>query len=180
MRPSPPPVACPPPSRAPHTPHRSAIEATLRAGTAVVCDRYAFSGIAFSHSKSESTDPAARTLTYEWCRAPDAGLPAPDLTLFLDVPPAAVRARGGFGDERYERADVQARVRAAFERIGEEMGEGVLREGAWAVVEAERAREEVAEAVWEWVRPLAGGTARPLQRLWDETESRETNQQLYI
>ncbi|OSX64079.1 hypothetical protein POSPLADRAFT_1089880, partial [Postia placenta MAD-698-R-SB12] len=88
----------------------SAIEATLRAGTAVVCDRYAFSGIAFSHSKSESADPAARTLTYEWCRAPDAGLPAPDLTLFLDVPPAAVRARGGFGDERYERADVQARV----------------------------------------------------------------------
>jgi len=151
----------------------STIEATLRAGTTIVCDRYAFSGIAFSFSKDAG-------LTYEWCRAPDVGLPAPDLTLFLDVAPDTVKARGGFGEERYEREDVQRRVKEAFERIGEEMGEGILREGAWVIVEADREKEQVAEIIWDWVKPLSAGSERPLQRLWEEKEDKERNFQLYI
>ena len=40
-------------------------------------DRYAFSGVAFSAAKG--------TLSMDWCKGPDRGLPKPDLVLFLDV-----------------------------------------------------------------------------------------------
>jgi len=151
----------------------SSIEAALQAGTTVICDRYAFSGIAFSFCKDAG-------LSYEWCRAPDIGLPAPDLTLFLDVGPETVRERGGFGEERYEREEVQARVKEVFGRIGEEMGEGLLREGNWVVVEADREKETVAEVIWDWVQPLSRGVDRPLKRLWEEKEDREKTSGLYI
>ncbi|KDQ19063.1 hypothetical protein BOTBODRAFT_83164, partial [Botryobasidium botryosum FD-172 SS1] len=88
----------------------SSIEADLRAGTTVLCDRYAFSGIAFSAAKLGPTEPTP-LLPYEWCAAPDTHLPVPDLTLFFDIPPALAEARGGYGAERYERAEMQARVR---------------------------------------------------------------------
>lgn len=42
------------------------------------------------------------------------GLPRPDLCVFLDIAPEAAAGRGGFGDERYERGEVQERVRGLF------------------------------------------------------------------
>lgn len=152
---------------------RSSIEAALRAGTIVVCDRYAFSGIAFSFCKPSN-------IPYEWCRGPDVGLPAPDLTLFLDVGPDTVKARGGFGEERYETEEVQRKVKEVFERIGEEMGMGLLTEGGWVVVEGDFEAKKVAEVIWDWVKPLSGGVARPIRTLWDEAENKERNAQLYI
>lgn len=152
---------------------RSSIEATLRAGTTIICDRYAFSGVAFSFCKPSN-------IPYEWCRGSDVGLPAPDLTLFLDVGPDTVKARGGFGEERYETEEVQRKVKEAFERIGEEMGMGLLTEGGWVVVEGDFEKEKVAEVVWDWVRPLSRGVARPIRTLWDEEENKERNAQLYI
>lgn len=71
----------------------------LAAGTHLVVDRYAFSGVAFSAAKDG--------LTIDWCRQPDRGLPAPDLVCFLDVSPAEARSRGGFGQERYEEEKFQ-------------------------------------------------------------------------
>jgi len=59
------------------------LEAELAAGTTVLCDRYTFSSVAFS---------AAKGLPLVWCRAPDVSLPAPDLTLFLDLAPGAAVA----------------------------------------------------------------------------------------
>ena len=78
----------------------------------VIADRYAFSGIAFSASKVEASGEAPK-LPFEWCRVPDIGLPAPDLVLFLDIAPEQARLRGGFGEERYEKEEMQARVRQA-------------------------------------------------------------------
>lgn len=63
------------------------LEATLAAGTHVICDRYAYSGVAFSSAK--------KGLSAAWCRAPDRGLPAPDAVLYLDLEPAAAADRGG-------------------------------------------------------------------------------------
>ncbi|KAI0736422.1 thymidylate kinase [Fomitopsis betulina] len=151
----------------------SSIESALRAGTTIVCDRYAFSGIAFSFCKPSN-------IPYEWCRGPDVGLPAPDLTLFLDVGPDTVKARGGFGEERYETEEVQRKVKEVFERIGEEMGMGLLTEGGWVVVEADFEKEKVADVIWDWVKPLSAGVARPVRTLWDEKEDKERNAQLYI
>ncbi|KAL6308297.1 thymidylate kinase [Sparassis latifolia] len=141
------------------------------AGTTVICDRFAFSGIAFSAAK------AREGLSYEWCRASDVYLPAPDATLFLNVSPAAAAARGGYGKERYETEDVQAQVCAVFDRIGAEVKEA---EGTWITVDADASTEEVAQAVWEFVKPFSYGTELPLRRLWDHLqEDKRRNPELY-
>jgi thymidylate kinase len=75
-----------------------------------VCDRYAFSGVAFSAAKESIDD-------LDWCKAPDAGLPAPDIVVFLEIPPDKAEARSGFGNERYEVSDMQVRVAANFNEL---------------------------------------------------------------
>ncbi|RPD64038.1 thymidylate kinase [Lentinus tigrinus ALCF2SS1-7] len=146
------------------------IEESLEAGTIVICDRYAFSGIAFSAAKN------APGMSYEWCRGPDVYLPAPDLTLFLAVSPEQQQARGGFGAERYEKSEFQERVEHVFERIGVEMGDG----SRWIAVDADAKKEEVAEEMWRLVQPLAKGTDKPLARLWADLDERVRNSNLYI
>ncbi|KAG9309922.1 thymidylate kinase [Chiua virens] len=131
----------------------------LAAGTTVIADRYAFSGIAFSAQKNSDH------LTYEWCKAPEVGLPAPDLTLFLDIKPEAAMERGGYGEERYERQEVQARVRHIFERIGDEMGDD-----RWVTIDAGQDRDGVAEGIWKSVIPVLEGTQKPVTRLWQDQE----------
>lgn len=81
---------------------------TLRAGTTVVMDRYAFSGVAYTAAKG------AQGLDLDWCKAPDAGLPAPDLVLYMQLSKEAAAARAGFGEERYEKTEFQAKVRTAL------------------------------------------------------------------
>jgi dTMP kinase len=129
------------------------IEALLAAGTLVLCDRYAFSGVAFTAAK-----PGAPTVA--WCAAPDEGLPAPDATLFLDVPPAVARTRGGYGEERYEKEEHQARVREAFAQM-----RGRVKR--WSVIDAGQTMDEVERAIWQVVVPLATGVHGPLERLWE-------------
>lgn len=78
----------------------------LQNGTTVVCDRYAYSGVAFSSAKvadvdvvdnngnrQNSTQPV---LDIEWCKAPDRGLPAPDCVIFLDLSESQAEERGGY------------------------------------------------------------------------------------
>jgi len=132
------------------------IQAHLASGTTVIADRYAFSGIAFSAQKGPRLN-----LTYEWCKAPEVGLPAPDLTLFLDINPETAMQRGGYGEERYEKQDVQTRVRQIFARIGKEMGND-----RWVLIDAGREREKVADDIWTNVVPLLGCIHHPVTRLW--------------
>ncbi|KAF7332575.1 Thymidylate kinase [Mycena kentingensis (nom. inval.)] len=130
----------------------ASIETLLEQGTTVVCDRYAFSGVAFS---------AAKGLPLEWCRTPDSGLPAPDLTLFFDISPEAARARGGYGEERYEKEELQQKVKGIFLQLASEMSSD-----KWVTVDAGRSKEEVAEDVWRHVGALVGGVAGPVERIW--------------
>lgn len=145
----------------------SQIRSLLDSGTTIICDRYAFSGIAFSASKALLQKPsslASCQLTYEWCRAPDVSLPAPDLTVFLDISPEqASKQREGYGEERYEKLEIQARVREVFERIGKEMGIE-----KWVTIDAGRTREEVERDIWEKVSPLVEGVNEPVSRLWND------------
>jgi dTMP kinase len=145
-----------------------AIEKLLNAGTAVICDRYAFSGIAFSASKvTADGDPL---LSFEWCKSPDIGLPAPDLVLFLDITPEKAKERGGYGEERYEKEEMQMRVRKFFHRIGgEEMVLGDENFSArWVTVDAGRDRDAVAKDVWTLVGNLVAKGVKfgPVQKLW--------------
>ena len=143
----------------------------------VVCDRYAFSGIAFSASKVRPDSKSYPLLDYAWCRAPDLGLPAPDMTLFLDVTADAQRARGGYGDERYETEDVQRRVRDVFDRVGEEV-EGAGRK--WVIIDADEKKEDVEAVIWDNVKDLVRGIEAPIERLWDDKREAGNVEALYM
>ena len=86
----------------------SPLAAHLTAGTHLVVDRYSYSGAAFS---------AAKGYELQWCMSAERGLPAPDVVVFLSVRPEEAEGRGGYGEERYEKAEVQARVREQFSRL---------------------------------------------------------------
>jgi len=128
----------------------SSIMNDLNDGITIVCDRYAFSGVSFSASKG---------LPYDWCVAPDVGLPAPDLVLFLDVSPEVAKSRGGYGDERYEKEDLQRRVRETFKR----MREGV---DNWIEVDAGKTLDEVTADIWSAVMPILDTKMAVVNRLW--------------
>jgi len=85
---------------------------TLHQGKHIICDRYAYSGVAFTSAKIESDmDPATATalramgptgneegigFDLEWCMAPDRGLPAPDCVIFLNLSQDESEKRGGY------------------------------------------------------------------------------------
>ena len=157
--------------------HRSSIEQSLQAGETIICDRYAFSGLAFSASKVRPGSQSYPLLDYEWCRVPDVGLPAPDITLFFDVSADVARKRGGYGEERYEKEDVQRRVRDVFVRISEHVQGGG---GRWEVVDADETQEEVQEVVWKAVQDLVVGVDAPLEKLWDDKREATNVETLYM
>ena len=76
---------------------------TLAEGTSIVCDRYAYSGVAFSSAKTKedratsasSSGSEGDDLSIDWCKGPDIGLPAPDCVLFLDLSQDEAEKRGG-------------------------------------------------------------------------------------
>ncbi|KIK57750.1 hypothetical protein GYMLUDRAFT_45920 [Collybiopsis luxurians FD-317 M1] len=154
----------------------STILAYLNQGKLVLCDRYAFSGIAFSVAKNlpselQTTAPTPSSdlppITLPWARAPDASLPSPDLTLFLDVSPEVARTRGGYGEERYEKEDMQKRVRRVFGEIGREInGTGAVDDGKWIVVDAGKDLSTVTEEMWRHIAPFLDGLDLPVGRLW--------------
>ncbi|CCO28485.1 dTMP kinase [Rhizoctonia solani AG-1 IB] len=123
----------------------SSIKSLLESGTTIVCDRYAYSGLAFSAAKQKAG------LSYEWCLSPDIGLPAPDAAFFLEVAPEVAKQRGGYGQERYENEEMQRAVRETFQRIGKDVHE------TWQVVDANRTQAEVEEDLWSRIGPLIKG-----------------------
>jgi len=125
-------------------------------------DRYAFSGVAFSAAKDG--------LGADWCAAPDAGLPAPDVLLFMDLPARAQEALGGFGGERYEAPPFQARVRAAFGALRARAA-AARAPVAWVDVDAEGSVEDVAARVHAAVDArIAAAADAPVRTLWDGAE----------
>lgn len=53
----------------------------------------------------------------EWCKQPDAGLPKPDLVLLLNLSTEAMNSRIGFGEERYEKDEIQTKVSEVFKNM---------------------------------------------------------------
>lgn len=114
------------------------IRADLAAGTTVIIDRYYYSGCVYSAAKQNLN------MSLEWCRKPDVGLPRPDLCLFLDISADDAAKRGGFGTEKYEKKDMQDRVRELFETLMQKKeGEDFVR------IDAGTSLEEVAAKVRE-------------------------------
>ena len=87
------------------------IEDHINAGTTVFIDRYYYSGCVYSAAKGNPSMDLA------WCRNPEVGLPRPDICLFLDIAAEEQARRGGFGDERYEKRELQDRVRELYQEM---------------------------------------------------------------
>lgn len=81
--------------------------------------------------------------------------------MFLDISTEKARERGGYGEERYEKEELQRKVRARFSEISQEFSAD-----KWVTIDAGRDKEAVASDVWNCVEPFAGGVVSPLQRLW--------------
>jgi dTMP kinase len=74
----------------------------------VIIDRYYYSGCVYSAAKDNPK------MSLEWCRHPEVGLPRPDLCVFLDISAEDATMRGGYGTEKYEKKEMQDRVRELF------------------------------------------------------------------
>ncbi|KAI1458857.1 thymidylate kinase-domain-containing protein [Annulohypoxylon moriforme] len=84
------------------------IKSELEAGHTIICDRFYHSGIVYSAAKN------IKSLSLSWAKAPEVGLPRPDMVLFLDLDEEVARERGGWGGEVYEKGEIQRRVRDLF------------------------------------------------------------------
>ena len=123
----------------------------LNSGTDIICDRYLYSGVAYS---------AAKGLDIDWCRGPDRNLPYPDLVLFLSVSPEVAASRGDFGLERYEKEEFQAKVKSHFLSFLET-------EKNWRRIDADKSVREVSSEISAAVY-LAFQTPliSPIPRIW--------------
>ncbi|KAJ0113598.1 hypothetical protein Patl1_02959 [Pistacia atlantica] len=127
---------------------RSMMETKLKAGTTLIVDRYSYSGVAFSSAKG---------VDVEWCKAPEMGLLAPDVVLFLDIPPEKAAERGGYGGERYEHLEFQKKVAQCYQ---------ILRDSSWkmAAEGIDEVEKELHDIVVDHV--LACKKGKPLSLLW--------------
>lgn len=134
------------------------LEERLLAGTTLVCDRYAYSGVSFSAAKQTPG------MDLDWCKACDRGLPAPDCVIYLDMPVEAAAGRGGFGEERYEVPELQRRVREQFMLLKAE-DEALGR--PWHALNADRPIEVIRDEIRLIAdRTVAEVKDRPIRRLW--------------
>ncbi|XP_019231331.1 PREDICTED: thymidylate kinase-like isoform X2 [Nicotiana attenuata] len=129
---------------------RSLMEDKLRSGTTLIVDRYSYSGVAFSSSKG---------LDIGWCKAPEIGLLAPDLVVYLDISPEKAAERGGYGGERYEQLEFQKKVARSYL---------ALRDSSWKVIDATLPVVDIEKKLREVVLDcmMACQKGKPLSQLW--------------
>ncbi|KAK4363191.1 hypothetical protein RND71_018432 [Anisodus tanguticus] len=128
----------------------SLMEEKLKSGTTLIVDRYSYSGVAFSYAKG---------LDIGWCKAPEIGLLAPDLVVYLDISPEKAAERGGYGDERYEQLEFQKKVAGSYL---------ALRDSSWKVIDATLSIEDIEKKLREVVLDCmkACHKGKPLSQLW--------------
>lgn len=112
---------------------RTLMETKLKSGITIIVDRYSYSGVAFSSAKG---------LNIDWCKAPEIGLLAPDLVLYLDIAPEKAAERGGYGGERYEQLEFQKKVRESYQ---------ALHGASWKMIDASQPLEDIQKQLQEIV-----------------------------
>jgi len=125
--------------------YKPKLETWLAAGDVVICDRYRASSIAYG--EAQGLEPA-------WLDDIQRHLPSTDLTVLLDIAPETAVARKTAGRDKYERdLTLLARVRESYRRQAREAG--------WVLIDAERSREDVAQAVMSAVMPRLSPPSAP-------------------
>ena len=130
------------------------IDTKLAEGTTLICDRYAYSGVAFTSAKGYDL---------EWCKCPDKGLPRPDAIVYLDMPVEEAAKRGAFGEERYEKIDFQNSVREKYHALRSADADSL----PWYTIDAAQSLDEVETQVREIVlRVVESSKDKPVGKLW--------------
>ncbi|HTM31944.1 MAG TPA: dTMP kinase [Vicinamibacterales bacterium] len=108
----------------------------LAAGAVVICDRYLASSIAYGE---------AQGLDAAWLADVQRFLPAPALTIVLDIPPEVSLQRKGAGRDRFEQdLPLLSRVRASYRRQAEAPD--------WLLIDGQQDVSVVADAIMRAVR----------------------------
>jgi dTMP kinase len=115
--------------------HRNEILRWLSEDGVVVCDRYTASSIAYGE---------AQGLDAVWLADIQRFLPAPDVTILLDIAPEIAAQRKAIDRDRYERdLALLARVRQSYRR---QAGDS-----RWLLLDGERSKAQISTAVIEAV-----------------------------
>jgi dTMP kinase len=121
----------------------------------IICDRYAYSGVAFASSENLET-----------CMSHDRGLPKPDVIIFLDVDPETQESRGGFGDERYETTFIQKEARQKFMELKEK--DRLEYKVVWNVIDANKPIDEISNEIISIINDVLRNTGdQPVFKLWE-------------
>ena len=121
---------------------RERIESWLASGTVILCDRYVASSIAYG--EAQDLDP-------QWLTDIQRFLPAPALTIVLDIAPETAVQRKAAGRDRYERdLELLSRVRLSYRR------QAAAKD--WVLIDGARSKTDVSADV---IRAVATRLARP-------------------
>ena len=118
------------------------IRPALAAGRIVLCDRFADSTLAYQgYGHRQEIAELARLIEYA-----TGGL-RPDLTVYLDLPPAeGIRRNRGQADGEWNRLDAQEL--SFYQRVEEGYRQLIAQEPArWIVIDAARSREEIQQDI---------------------------------
>lgn len=100
----------------------------LTAGINIIIDRYAYSGIAYSATKAN--------LNFEWCKYTDIGLPKPDIVFYLKPNSVnEVKSRENFGEERYEKCEIQMNANENFNKLMKENSNWISIDASLSITE---------------------------------------------
>jgi len=118
---------------------KTKIISLLNKGINIICDRYSYSGVCYSAAKEKNG------LDMEWCWNPELNLPAADLVFFLDLSTEEQEKRGQYGEERYEKKEMQLNVRKKFH----ELIKRNKTDTTWQVVNAARTIDTIHDEIKE-------------------------------
>lgn len=128
---------------------KSLMENKLKEGVTLVVDRYSFSGVAYS---------VAKGLDMKWCKAPEEGLPKPDMVAFLTISAEALKKRNGFGAERLETPKLQNDAYAAFVQLRDEK--------YWTIFNADCSIEQLHKNLVEETVNVISKVPAQIEYLW--------------
>ena len=119
---------------------RAQMETWLRDGDYILCDRYLASSIAYG--EAQGLDPS-------WLREIQRFLPAPALTVLLDIAPETAVRRKSANRDRYERdLALLSRVRASYKRQAQASD--------WLLLDGDRQKDDVAKDVIQAIASRLG------------------------
>ena len=117
------------------------IERALGAGTTIICDRYIASSVAYG--EAHGLDPL-------WLTEIQRFLPAPDLSILLDIAPETAAQRKAAGRDKYESdLELLSRVRQSYRGLAARLPN-------WVMFDGERSRDDVQAAISETVASRLG------------------------